>query len=413
MNMKTMLCTLAVLAAAALWAAGTKDGPGTYYVPPAGTANVASAAATPTNAVAHRTIAFLGGSITEMNGFRPRVMAHLRRQYPQVAFTEIAAGLSSTCSDVAAFRFAEDVLARGTPDLLVVDAAVNDDQDGHFTRARSVRGMEGVVRQALRANPAMRIVIALFVNKGQFDTLSRGLVPLPYEAHRAVAGRYGAAVADVGSELAAAARAGTFTWERYRDCHPSPEGCDFAADVVMKAVKSVFDPLAKPSARFLPRPLDTGSYASASVVPFETVKTGTDWNVSVPDWKAVPGSKRGYFTRGPALWSVRTGAVCEVAFTGTMLAAVLTAGPDAGALEISLDGGPWTRQELYMPYSKGLNYPYARILADGLPAGPHVAKLRVAETVRAGTACSAVRIHRLVANGLQGAPAPVPRAVAD
>ena len=178
--MKTSCSVLAVLAAAGLCAAAPKDGPGTYYVPPAGTANVTSSAAKPTNAVARRTIAFLGGSITEMNGFRPRVMAQLRAKYPQIDFVEIASGLSSTCSDVAAFRFKEDVLAHGTPDLLIVDAAVNDDQDGHFTRAHSIRGMEGVVRQALKANPAMKVVVALFVNRGQFDMLSKGLVPLPY-----------------------------------------------------------------------------------------------------------------------------------------------------------------------------------------------------------------------------------------
>ena len=396
--MKTILSTLTSLAALALCAA-PKDGPGTYYVPPAGTANVASSATAPTNAVARRTVAFLGGSITEMNGFRPRVMAQLRAQYPDVAFTEIAAGLSSTCSDVAAFRFAEDVLAHGVPDLLIVDAAVNDDQDGHFTRARCIRGMEGVIRQARQANPAMQVVVALFVNHGQFDALARGETPLPYAAHRAVAEHYGAGVADVGSALAAAAKAGTFGWEKYRDCHPSPEGCDFAADVVMKSVAAVFDPRAKPVAQTLPAPMDAGSYGTAACVPFNAVKRDAGWFVSKPDWSKVPGSKRGYFARGEALWSVTPGAVCEVAFTGTALAAVLTAGPDAGVLEVSLDDGSWTRQELYMPYSKGLNYPYARILADDLANGPHVAKLRVAATARDGVTCSAVRIHRLVTNG--------------
>ena len=398
-DMKTTFFALTTLAAAGLFAAGTNDGPGTYYVPPAGTANVAASAAAPTHAVARRTVAFLGGSITEMNGFRPRVMAQLRAKYPQVDFVEIAAGLSSTCSDVAAFRFAEDILAHGTPDLLVVDAAVNDDQDGHFTRARCIRGMEGVVRQALKANPAMKVVVALFVNHGQFNELAAGGTPLPYAAHRAVAAHYGAGVADVGSALAAAAKAGAFSWEKYRDCHPSPEGCDFAADVVMKSIAAVFDPLAKPVAQALPAPLDAGSYGTAAVVPFASVKTDAGWSVSKPDWAKVPGSKRGYFAQGEALWSVAPGAVCEVAFTGTALAAVLTAGPDAGVLEVSVDGGPFAAHSLYMPYSKGLNYPYARMLADDLASGPHVAKLRVAETLRDGAKHAAVRIHRLVANG--------------
>ena len=39
-----------------------------------------------------RRVAFLGGSITEMHGYRPRVMAMLQKKYPDVKFVEIAAG---------------------------------------------------------------------------------------------------------------------------------------------------------------------------------------------------------------------------------------------------------------------------------------------------------------------------------
>lgn len=396
--MKKLLAVLmgVWLATWGVGAAGANDGPGTYYVPPAGTANRSANVSARPNAAARRTIAFLGGSITEMNGFRPRVMRQLRAQYPNVDFVEIAAGLSSTCSDVAAFRFAEDVLAKGVPDLLVVDAAVNDDQDGHFTREHCIRGMEGVLRQARRANPAMKIVVALFVNHGQFDALRRGRTPLPYAAHRAVAERYGAAVADVGTALATAAQEGTFTWEKYRDCHPSPEGCDFAAKVVMDAIAATYDPLAVPAAQPLPAALDGRSFALTVCVPFEKVVREADWNVSRPDWKSVPGSKRDYFSTGPALWSVKPGATCELAFAGTALAAVLTAGPDAGVLEVSIDGGAWMRHSLYMPWSANLNYPYARMLADNLQDAPHRARLRVATAVRQGQSFSAVRIHRLV-----------------
>ena len=388
-------CALALMGCCA---AVANDGPGTYYVPPAGTANRAANAQARPNALAKRTIAFLGGSITEMNGFRPRVMSQLRAKYPNVDFVEIASGLSSTCSDVAAFRFADDVLAKGMPDLLIVDAAVNDDQDGHFTREHCIRGMEGVLRQARRVNPAMKIVVALFVNHDQFNQLMRGQTPLPYAAHRTVAEHYGVAVADVGTALASAARAGTFTWQKYRDCHPSPEGCDFAAKVVMDAIVTTFDPLAKPAALPLPDALDAGSYAHAAYVPFEKIVRDAGWNVSKPDWKTVPGSKRDYFATGPALWSVTPGATCELSFTGTALAAILTAGPDAGALEVSIDGGAWTRLGLYMPWSAGLNYPYARMLADDLKDAPHTARLRVATDARQDKTFSAVRIHRLVVN---------------
>ncbi len=102
------------------------------------------------DAALERRVAFLGGSITEMNGYRPRVMAMLREKYPDVKFVEIAAGLSSTCSDTGAFRLEEYVLEKGVPDLLIVDFSVNDHGDGRFDRKHCIRGMEGVLRRCAR-----------------------------------------------------------------------------------------------------------------------------------------------------------------------------------------------------------------------------------------------------------------------
>lgn len=44
------------------------------------------------------TVAFLGGSITEMNGYRPMVCDILKKRFPQTDFKFTNAGISSTCS---------------------------------------------------------------------------------------------------------------------------------------------------------------------------------------------------------------------------------------------------------------------------------------------------------------------------
>ncbi|MDB4634315.1 hypothetical protein OAG76_02815, partial [Rubripirellula sp.] len=44
------------------------------------------------------TVAFIGGSITEMNGYRVMVEEDLRRRFPGTDFTFVNAGISSTCS---------------------------------------------------------------------------------------------------------------------------------------------------------------------------------------------------------------------------------------------------------------------------------------------------------------------------
>ena len=395
MNMKKTMVAVAVVFGGMLLAA--PEGPGTYFEPRKGTANVTAAVVERLGA-ARKTVAFLGGSITEMNGFRPRVMKALREKYPQVDFLEIAAGLSSTCSDAGAFRLEEDVLAKGTPDLFIVEAAVNDDQDGHFTSEHSVRGMEGTVRHVLTRNPSCAVVVALMVNRGQFRALMDGATPVHYAAHAKVAKHYGAALADVGSALAASAKSGGMGWKEYRDCHPSPAGCDLGAKVVMDAVVRVFDPLATARARPLPPPLDAKSYFNGRFLPSKDVKLGEGWNVSRPDWKSIPGNKRAYFTQGPAIWSERARAELAFSFGGTAVGLFLTAGPDAGDIEVSVDGGPFKRETLRATYGS-LHYPYVHMLADDLADGTHTVRLRVVPAKRQnGTTGTAVRIHRICIN---------------
>ena len=62
-------------------------------------------------------VAFMGGSITQMNGYGPMVSAGLRERYPKTKFEFISAGISSTCSTTGAFRLRSEVLAKGRVDL--------------------------------------------------------------------------------------------------------------------------------------------------------------------------------------------------------------------------------------------------------------------------------------------------------
>ena len=88
------------------------------------------------------TVAFMGGSITEMDGYRPMVMDFLKKKYPQTKFTFINAGISSTCSTTGAFRLVRDVISKGPIDLFFLEFAVNDDQDAAHPREACIRGME-------------------------------------------------------------------------------------------------------------------------------------------------------------------------------------------------------------------------------------------------------------------------------
>ena len=83
-------------------------------------------------------------------------------------------------------------------------------------------------------------------------------------------------------------------------------------------------------------------------------------------------------------------------FSGRAVGAYLLAGPDAGAVHVSVDGGEERVIDLYHRYSKGLHYPRTVMFASDLEPGEHTLKLRVAPSPKSGGA--AVRILQFVAN---------------
>ena len=58
-------------------------------------------------------VVFLGGSITQMAGWRDLVCQQLAARFPQTKFDFVNAGISSTGSTPGAFRLLRDVFSRG------------------------------------------------------------------------------------------------------------------------------------------------------------------------------------------------------------------------------------------------------------------------------------------------------------
>ena len=347
------------------------------------------------------TVAFLGGSITEMNGYRPMVCELLQKRFPRTAFTFIPAGISSTCSTTGAFRFGSDVLAKGPVDLLFVEFAVNDDQDGHHTREECVRGTEGIVRHARQANPAFDIVITFFVNEGMLKTLQEGQTPLTMEAHTAVAEYYSVPTIRLAREVADEITAGTLTWAQYGGVHPAPHGNAICARMIDELFSRAWAaPLAE-GAKVAPAPvpltpLDPLSYSAGRFVSPAEAKVKQGWTLGVPDWKSLPGGKRERFTSVPMLCATAPGAELTLAFEGTAVGAFIVAGPDAGIAEASVDGGPARQVNLYHAHSKGLHYPRTVMLGTALQPGAHTLTLKLsAETASAG---HAMRVMQFAAN---------------
>jgi lysophospholipase L1-like esterase len=347
------------------------------------------------------TVAFLGGSITEMNGYRPMVCDLLQKRFPDTEFKFVNAGISSTTSTTGAFRLASDVMGEGPVDLLFVEFAVNDDQDGHYTREECIRGMEGIIRHARAENPEIDIVMTFFVNEPMLATLRAGKTPLTIDAHETVAQHYDVPTINLAKEVAGEITAGELTWKKYGGVHPAPFGNAICARMIDELLGRAWaQPLATDAA-LVPHappgePLDPFNYEKGRFIDLGAAKIDHGWAIGVPDWVNLPGGKRDRFVHVPVLCATDPGAELSLDFEGKAVGAYVVAGPDAGTVESSIDGGPFTTSNLYHDYSKTLHYPRTVLFATDLKTGKHSLVLRVSrETTSAG---HAARIMHLVAN---------------
>ena len=375
-------------------------------------------------------VAYLGGSITHNPGWTQMVDAELQRRFPKTQFTFIHAGIPSVDSTGHAFRLASDVLDKGLPDLLFVEAAVND---LHNDRAalEQRRGMEGIIRRALRANRWMDIVILHFADPRHTDDYRAGRVPVVIANHEAVAAHYAVASVNLARETQRRMDAGQFDWTRdFRDLHPSP----FGQRLYFLAIRRLFDQAwsnnppaataangsataarssgeqlssAAPAAaagaeaaeRPIPQPLDKFCYDAGEFQPV-TRTVSRDGFTIMPRWRpAGSAGVRAGFVDVPMLVGERPGATFTTRFEGRGVGLFLTAGPDAATIEYRIDRGPWKTRDTFTRWSRGLHLPWALMLEAELESGPHELELRVAEKGNPAAAGAALRVRDILVNG--------------
>jgi lysophospholipase L1-like esterase len=348
-------------------------------------------------------VAFLGGSITEMDGYRPMVCEMLRKRFPDANFTFTSAGISSTCSTTGAFRLKEDVLDKGPVDLLFIDFAVNDDQDAHHTRGECIRGMEGIVRRLRRHNPRADIVLVYFVNEQMMALYRKGETPLPIAAHEEVAAAYQLSSINLAKAVTARIDAGEFTWKTFGGVHPAPFGNRLATDMVGQLMDECWKGALPPGAAakdypMLAKPLDEANFGAGRFLDIKEAKVSEDWQVHVPAWAHLPGSKRDRFTKLPILETAKPGASLKIDFTGTAIGAYVLAGPDAGLVEAGIDGGPFRKVDLWHEFSAGLHYPRTVMFADTLAPGKHTLALKISADKNERSKGTAMRVMHFVVN---------------
>ena len=319
-------------------------------------------------------VAYFGGSITQMDGWRRLTQEWLSKRYPQTRFREINAAIGGTGSDLGVFRVGKDVIAKN-PDLVFVEFATNDsgkDPEG------TLRNFDGIVRQIWANDPETDIVFVYTVTaKSVKHYLEGRRQPTAIEMEK-IAEHYGIPSVDWGVEVARQQRTGKLVMsmgEAYTAMAPDIKNKDAEAIAMMKregktlfAKDGVHPALSGheiyvselvalwQAAETLP-PVDhriKGASACfsprmerAKIVPINQSMLNDGWeplqNLKEGNWDETQDGNHNqepYFSsRAGKLWkAARAGATLTFRFQGNYCAIYDLLGPGCGIAEVTVDG---------------------------------------------------------------------------
>lgn len=335
-------------------------------------------------------VAFIGGSITQMQGWSNLTEAFLRERFPETALDFVNAGIGGTNSTCGVFRFDGDVLAKGQVDLLFLEFAVNDNEVEKLDNQR-VQAMEGIIRKARQANPDMDILVLYLADEVMVGTYREKKEPAVITRHEQVMAHYNIPVINLALEMTRRLDAGLFAWSDFSgdNCHPKPFGHEQYMGCIRELLEAAWagTSAAAPARIYnLPAPLCRDHLANARLIG---TRDAHGWRM-VRGWVAEKVCNYG----GPVdvLTAEAPGETVTVAFDGTVFAISGIAGMDAGVLEIAVDGVPVSEYDLFDTYCPMFHRPVFHVLAHNLSPGPHTVQLRMAGRHHAESTGHAARI---------------------
>ena len=303
-------------------------------------------------------VAYLGGSITDAEGWRVLSRQWLASQFPQARVEEIRATICGTGAELGACRLTHDAL-QYKPDLLFVEFAVN----GAGNNQRPIQTMEGIIRQTWRANPATDICFVYTINSGMLPAFQSDKLPALQIQMERVAEHYRVPSLNFGVEVARQVQAGQLVFQAPTahhenktafsgdGVHPFVEtGHKLYLAAIIRAVPAL-KKASPPGPHALPEPLDAANWGRAALVPLEQIQKSDGWKLAqTPSdaWGAATEKK--YL---PSLWKTgQPGQSLTFKFRGTCCGLVGLRGPDAGQFRVTIDEGAPVNGTLFDHYAK-------------------------------------------------------------
>jgi lysophospholipase L1-like esterase len=334
-------------------------------------------------------IAYLGGSITAQEGWRPKTLKWFRDQFPSAKIEEINAAIGGTGSDLGVFRLQHDVLNHD-PDLVFVEFAVND---AGAEPVQIHRCMEGIVRQTWRRNPKTDVCFVYTLAGNMLETLKQEQLPRSMTAMEQIAEHYGIPSINMGLEVARMEKAGKLVFKGQLPktdeekaalgdrivfspdaVHPYPEtGHEIYLRVVARSMETIRKAgLAGPHT--LPAPFAEDNWEMAQMVPLSRATLSPGWQRLASNTDSM--AKR-FGNRLPEVWKAsQPGESITFRFRGTAAKIYDLVGPDCGQVIVQLD----ENEPLVKPRFDSF-CTYHRLatlsIAEGLPNTVHQVRLTI------------------------------------
>jgi len=291
-------------------------------------------------------VCFAGGSHAQGGWFR-EFTDDLRKRRPGADVRGILADIHGGArgSPFSLYRFGHEVL-RHKPDLIFVDFA-SDDTESDPRRIWPT--VEGMVRQALAADPDMDLVFVYAFKTGMETDYAEGLCPPAVSAYEKLADHYGIGSINMGCQIAEMAREDKLVIRATREAAKQLDGKPvFTHDGVYTSAaanrlyaRTIGDrfqelldgaadaPSSRPASA-LAKPFRTDHLERAIQTPLTEAMLTGKWE------RRDPGPLAKHFE---ALWFTNTpGAKLTFKFRGTAASLFNVIGPDSGRVRITVDG---------------------------------------------------------------------------
>jgi lysophospholipase L1-like esterase len=334
-------------------------------------------------------IAYLGGSITAQDGWRPKTLNWFRKSFPAAKISEINAAIGGTGSDLGVFRLQHDVLEH-RPDLLFVEFAVND---AGAPPEQIYRCMEGIVRQTWKHDAATDICFVYTLAGNMLETLQQGHFPRSASAMEKVAEHYGIPSIHLGVEVARLEKAGKLVFKADKpktdaekaaldgtilfspdSVHPyTDSGHQLYLEAVVRSMEQI-QQAGKPGSHALPAPFVADNWEAAKLIPLSRAQLSAGWRKVDPQTDA---RAKSFGNRLPGMWKAsQPGESVSFKFRGTTARIYDLVGPDCGQVTIAVDDRPPVVKPRFDAYCT-----YHRLatlsVAEGLPEAVHTVTITI------------------------------------